>query len=364
MADIIDPLIPPYRFERVQPGLYRGSYPKPRNHRFLRRQRLKTMISLVPHDNDTTLSTFCKAEGIERIVITVASPQDNVTITEETVSRCLELATDPRYAPLYLHCLDGSNVTGVVVMCLRKLQLWRVASYQNEYLRYEQDGEIIPEESEFVEAYTGRSLVLSNPYVDWLWPTATAALGASSGGALPFSAGVHPVMPLVTVRPADTLLPADTLGAATLAQVASEPPALDTLDPPSVILATKELQVSQSTGKIRNDDTSHDTPPTATRTTIGPVRLALAANPAAPLASLISSTNPAVSLISSACASDTTNSSALQTDFPAASNTSLALDPMAADDPVVPPVHANTSVVKEIALSRLVQALAIEGLGM
>ncbi|ORX73113.1 protein-tyrosine phosphatase, partial [Linderina pennispora] len=146
-------LIPPYRFGRVQPELFRGGYPKKRNFRFLRRQQLKTILSLVPSHPDPHLDEFCQAENITRVVIPVASPNENVTVTDDVVSECLALMTDPSKLPMYVHCLDGSNVTGVVIMCLRKLQLWRVASYQNEYLRFEQDGEIISEESEFVEAF-------------------------------------------------------------------------------------------------------------------------------------------------------------------------------------------------------------------
>ncbi|KAJ2864207.1 protein-tyrosine-phosphatase [Coemansia aciculifera] len=196
MADIIDPLMPPYRFERVQPQLYRGGYPKPRNFRFLRRQRLKTIVSLIPDDRDNLLAEFCHDEGIKRIVIAVDSPNENVTVSESIVSRCLELVTNPDTMPLYLHCLDGSNVTGVVIMCLRKLQLWRVVSMQSEYLRFEQDGEIIPEESEFVETYSGRGLALPNPYVEWLWPGRVAALGGKYDvNVLPFKNNVHPVVP-------------------------------------------------------------------------------------------------------------------------------------------------------------------------
>ncbi|KAJ2768012.1 protein-tyrosine-phosphatase [Coemansia nantahalensis] len=194
MADIIDPLIPPYRFERVQSRVYRGGYPKRRNFRFLRRLQLKTIVSLIPGDQDSAFAEFCAREGIERVCMEVESPCENVTLQQPVVSRCLELMADPRRLPLYIHCLDGSNVTGVVVMCLRKLQLWRVASLQNEYLRFEQDGEIIPEESEFVEMYTGAGLVLPNPYADWLWP------GRSSAGGLPFQDGVHPVMPLARLQ--------------------------------------------------------------------------------------------------------------------------------------------------------------------
>ncbi|KAJ1944474.1 protein-tyrosine-phosphatase [Linderina macrospora] len=196
MPDIIDPLIPPYRFGLVQPQLFRGGYPKKRNFRFLQRQQLKTILSLVPSHPDPHLEEFCETENIARITIPVASPNENVTVTDDIISQCLTLMTDPSKLPMYVHCLDGSNVTGVVLMCLRKLQLWRVASYQNEYLRFEQDGEIISEESEFVEAYTGKHLKLPNPYVSWLWPMARAPTDIN---ALPFKDSVHPVMRHVTL---------------------------------------------------------------------------------------------------------------------------------------------------------------------
>ncbi|KAJ2715454.1 protein-tyrosine-phosphatase [Coemansia spiralis] len=217
MADIIDPLIPPHRFERVQSRVYRGGYPKQRNFRFLRRLRLRTIVSLIPGDQDSAFAEFCSREGIERVCIEVESPCDNVTLQEPVVSRCLELMADPSRLPLYLHCLDGSNVTGVVVMCLRKLQLWRVASLQNEYLRFEQDGEIIPEESEFVELYTGAGLVLPNPYAGWLWP------GRPLADGLPFQDGVHPVVPLAQLRPPPAAAPATPEPSPVVRRVATDP---------------------------------------------------------------------------------------------------------------------------------------------
>ncbi|KAJ2846980.1 protein-tyrosine-phosphatase, partial [Coemansia erecta] len=462
MADIIDPLIPPYRFERVQPGLYRGSYPKPRNHRFLRRQRLKTIVSLIPGDNDNSLTAFCSAEQIDRIIINVQSPSENVTVTEETVSKCLELATSPDRAPVYIHCLDGSNVTGVMVMCLRKLQLWRVASYQNEYLRFEQDGEIIPEESEFVERYAGKSLCLPNPYVDWLWP-GRRNMGNESDDVnrLPFKGGIHPIVPLVSLcqrspKPTAICFP-DVLPA--LKRSATGPPAmLDSLDEdmagggdstetqgaskPSTMLESlrilagdatngldgaarithertdgtgakdikgssgytetaaaqrteqpANLHMSQSTGSLLSagieQGASSNPKPSSTehlsalpsssddpkvRSIIDPILAALAANPAAPLASFISPAAVAEAsngdyvghnrtpgdeaMVGGASGNDRGAASML-----ADSSSSLAIGTMSAEPEVQEESRENSTTIKEIALSRLVQALAIEGLG-
>ncbi|KAJ2808506.1 protein-tyrosine-phosphatase [Coemansia guatemalensis] len=264
MADIIDPLIPPYRFERVQNRLYRGGYPKPRNFRFLRRQRLKTIVSLIPGDRDSALSEFCQREGIERISITVDSPDDNVTLNEQIVSQCLELMTDPTKTPLYIHCLDGSNVTGVVVMCLRKLQLWRVASLQNEYLRFEQDGEIIPEESEFVEVYAGNGLLLPNPYVDWLWPGRCTVDDEPLANNMPFPGGVHPVVPKAKIRPrpsSDICLPSPSAG---LSRSATDPSLLES----PAVKSRASVDSLRSKAGIRNSTTGADIWPGGAKTPV------------------------------------------------------------------------------------------------
>ncbi|KAJ1771684.1 protein-tyrosine-phosphatase [Coemansia sp. RSA 1813] len=488
MVDIIDPLIPPYRFERVQPGLYRGGYPKPRNHRFLRRQRLKTIVSLIPGDNDSSLTAFCSAEHIDRIIINVQSPNENVTVTEETVSKCLKLATDPDRAPMYIHCLDGSNVTGMVIMCLRKLQLWRVASYQNEYLRFEQNGEIIPEESEFVETYTGRSLCLPNPYVNWLWPgRKTGPESDDAVNRLPFKGGLHPVVPFVGLchrspKPTAIDFP-DALP--TLSRSATGPAMLDSLDEntlggsgsmetqafkPSTALKSFRVMIrdtagdidgvaidaaataiareriggtsakrvkdageiaqrteqplhmhmSQSTGALHSAGTEsgtsaiskHTAPsiskPSSTehlpalvsggggsddprvRRILDPILAALAANPTAPLASLVSPPaiaepkdngargDSSVGRTQLAYHNRTPGNEAVATsgnDSSVAcvagiasiltdSTSSMAIGTMSAESRIPGELRENSTIIKEIALSRLVQALAIEGLGM
>ena len=38
--------------------------------------------------------------------------------------------------PVYIHCLDGTNVVGLVIMCLRKLQNWIPSSIASEFSRH------------------------------------------------------------------------------------------------------------------------------------------------------------------------------------------------------------------------------------
>jgi len=35
-----------------------------------------------------------------------------------------QLLIDPEAHPIFLHCMNGAEVTGLLVMCLRKLQMW------------------------------------------------------------------------------------------------------------------------------------------------------------------------------------------------------------------------------------------------
>ncbi len=45
------------------------------------------------------------------------------------------MCIEPSNLPLFIHCLDGANVTGVVVMCLRKLQNWNLSATFTEFTR-------------------------------------------------------------------------------------------------------------------------------------------------------------------------------------------------------------------------------------
>jgi tyrosine-protein phosphatase OCA6 len=40
------------------------------------------------------------------------------------------------HQPIYVHCLNGSEVTSLVIACLRKLQCWSVSSTMAEFGRF------------------------------------------------------------------------------------------------------------------------------------------------------------------------------------------------------------------------------------
>ncbi|KAF9968132.1 hypothetical protein BGZ70_006531 [Mortierella alpina] len=162
------PLIPPFRFGTVEPEVYRGAYPKQRNLRYLKRLKLKTILSLIPDAPDEVFRQFCADQGIKSIHLPVDKVKDNVPLTYNRAVEAVQIIIDPDNLPIYVHCLDGASVTGLVVCCLRKLQTWNISSAMGEFLRYLRGGVISSEESVFVEKFASE-IEISKPIPPWLW---------------------------------------------------------------------------------------------------------------------------------------------------------------------------------------------------
>lgn len=61
--------------------------------------------------------------------------EDNIPLTYSRTIAAIQTIIDPTNLPIYIHCLDGSDVIGLVVACLRKLEMWNTTSAMGEYLR-------------------------------------------------------------------------------------------------------------------------------------------------------------------------------------------------------------------------------------
>ncbi|GJQ15485.1 hypothetical protein GpartN1_g7276.t1 [Galdieria partita] len=147
-------LIPPFRFARVENGLFRGAYPSLKNFRFLKRLHLRTIVSLLPCAPSEDLKEFCLHENIRLIFIHVEKFEENVTFTPQLVAKIVTILGDRRNLPLFIHCLDGGHNTGLVVMTLRLLQGWNMSVIFTEFCRYVKTGEISREESQFLESFS------------------------------------------------------------------------------------------------------------------------------------------------------------------------------------------------------------------
>lgn len=164
----VPPLIPPFRFACVERGVYRGAYPSLKNLRYLARLKLRTVISLIPDASAPSedLAGFCSSHNIRHIARTVAKYNDGFSHTAELVADVLAQVFDPANHPLFLHCLDGRHNTGIVIMCLRKLQNWGLPAILNEFARYTKDSSFQYGEQQFVQAFSA-TVAFPSVVPDW-----------------------------------------------------------------------------------------------------------------------------------------------------------------------------------------------------
>lgn len=67
--DLSDLVIPPLRFSIVEDKLYRGSYPRPLNFKFLESLKLKTILSITPEPLAEDAAGWCRSQGINMLWI-------------------------------------------------------------------------------------------------------------------------------------------------------------------------------------------------------------------------------------------------------------------------------------------------------
>lgn len=194
-----DALIPPLRFHVIQPNLYCGSYPRPRNRRFLEGLGLKAILSVTPapiggypeepgtagqQENskeskesrelareDEWLRAFAAEQGIALVHISAApasgksKKKRGVPLEYDVTRKALQYMIDRDVAPLYVHCMNGSQVSCLLVACLRKLSFWSMAAISDEFLRY---CDMEPADANFVEGFRAEIEVPVNT-VPWIW---------------------------------------------------------------------------------------------------------------------------------------------------------------------------------------------------
>lgn len=174
-AGDLGPLVPPLRFSALQPNLYRGSYPREINYRFLKRLRLKYIVSLTPDpitpENDKLLCEFAQENNIQLVHIESGKEggkrkKRGVPIGYSAVVKALELMINVDYSPLYVHCLNGGQVSSLTIACLRKLSFWSSVSIFNEFLA--NTNSINLHDRAFIENFIAEIEVPENK-VQWIW---------------------------------------------------------------------------------------------------------------------------------------------------------------------------------------------------
>lgn len=168
MADDGRKLYPPLRFGAVEEGVFRGAYPTLRNLRFLRRLQLRTIISLTPEPPTPDLSEWCEHEEVQLVHHQVPRfSNDSTNLEPKVVASTLAVLIDTDNLPVYVHCMDGVQSAGLVVMFLRKLQHWAMPAVLAEYARV--TAQPVPP---FVERFVldfMEEVVVREHLPAWLW---------------------------------------------------------------------------------------------------------------------------------------------------------------------------------------------------
>lgn len=162
-------VVPPFRFATVEVGVYRGAYPTLKNFPFLETRKLRTVISLIPEKPTQDLVDFCEFNNVDLVHHVVEKKRDDVPVSSRDISEILSLVIKVDRLPVYLHCLDGADVTGVIIACLRRLQGWQTECISNEFSRYSRLGEMSFAELKLVNSVRDIEIGESHLLPEWLW---------------------------------------------------------------------------------------------------------------------------------------------------------------------------------------------------
>lgn len=157
-------IVPPMRFSMVEDNLYRGGYPTLRNFPCLQTLGLRCILSLTPEKPTYDLEQFAEADNIALHHVPVERYKGEVVLSPSDISSVLHIILDGQKYPLYIHCLDGRHVVGMIVLVLRRLRGWDPQASQAEYIRFA--GEI-QDDLSMVNDFTG-PITLSSAIPMWL----------------------------------------------------------------------------------------------------------------------------------------------------------------------------------------------------
>ncbi|KAJ2704668.1 tyrosine-protein phosphatase siw14 [Coemansia sp. IMI 203386] len=137
MDDFPEDLYPPENFAMVCPYIYRSGMPKRRNYAFLKKLKLKSILTLIMEEYPQQNQKFLEQSGIKLFQFAVAGNKEPFAdIPKDIMCEALLALMDKRNHPILIHCNKGKHRTGCLVGCLRKFQEWSNTSIFDEYRRY------------------------------------------------------------------------------------------------------------------------------------------------------------------------------------------------------------------------------------
>jgi tyrosine-protein phosphatase SIW14 len=112
---------------RVTPWVYRGAQPAAEGYRTLKKMGVKTVINLRTSETEKEKVV---AAGMRSVEVPMGMSTDNL---REKVDRVVALMADPANQPVFVHCRQGRDRTGIVVAAYRmKVEGWSIAEAEAE----------------------------------------------------------------------------------------------------------------------------------------------------------------------------------------------------------------------------------------
>ncbi|RKP20760.1 tyrosine phosphatase putative [Rozella allomycis CSF55] len=129
--------VPPLNFAQVLPGVYRSGYPNKRNHGFLKKLKLKSILYLCPDSYTKDNEVFVNEEDIRFFHCQLSGNKEPfVEIDRNDITKALSIILDTENHPILVHCNKGKHRVGCVVAALRKIHGWSLTSIFDEYERF------------------------------------------------------------------------------------------------------------------------------------------------------------------------------------------------------------------------------------
>lgn len=116
---------------RVAPGVYRGAEPSPEGYGTLSRMGVRTVINLRSGNDEREA---VESHGMRSVGLPMNAYG---AVDADTVRRAVAVMADPANRPVYVHCLQGRDRTGVVVAVYRmEVDGWSPAEAEEEMQAY------------------------------------------------------------------------------------------------------------------------------------------------------------------------------------------------------------------------------------
>lgn len=150
---ILQEFAPPENFAPVIGQIYRSSFPRVENFKFLSNLKLKSILVLVPDEYPPENLEFLKEKGIKCFQVGMSGNKEPfVNVPHDIITEALKVAINPENHPLLIHCNRGKHRTGCLVGCIRRLQGWSLTMILDEYRRFAAP-KARPLDQQFIEMY-------------------------------------------------------------------------------------------------------------------------------------------------------------------------------------------------------------------